>query len=490
MDDEAVDALFDGIDRPRGSLPDLADALMRALAARLPLTRASLRLYGHGTLLLSRIGSALITDWISHEGTPGPAPIAAAGVPLRYADAALGGLDVDPADLADAQLLRAVARQCVFLVRRRDALRWSERRLGRSLLLVGLSKPLRELESFVEICADGRLPVLLQGEFGTEKAQVAAMIHSLGPTAEGPFVEVDCAEPEGRPAQWIERAAGGTLYLGGVDELAAPLQKQLSHYLPPVLHSSRAAGAREARVIASATADLRERTRDGLFSPALLAGLDFLSATIPPLRDRPGDIAPLIWRALEQNGFDAQRKSSDALIAACRGYCWPENLAELERSIARLAVLTGERPIALDDLRRHAPGLVAGPETGADHWADCAIAGDPATLAGLHPALAKALVSLGAHYDRPISLEGLAGQAGVSPSHLSFLFRSVLGLPFKGLLGRIRIRKARELLAADARSSITQVAMSVGFSDLSHFEKSFRRIVGQSPREFRRNVAA
>ena len=82
-----------------------------------------------------------------------------------------------------------------------------------------------------------------------------------------------------------------------------------------------------------------------------------------------------------------------------------------------------------------------------------------------------------------------AADAGVSPSHLSFLFRSVVGLPFKALLGRIRIRKARELLAADSRPNITQVAMSVGFTDLSHFEKSFRRIVGQSPREFRRSAS-
>jgi AraC-like DNA-binding protein len=60
-------------------------------------------------------------------------------------------------------------------------------------------------------------------------------------------------------------------------------------------------------------------------------------------------------------------------------------------------------------------------------------------------------------------------------------------MPFKTLLGRIRILKARELLVSDA-SNITQVALTVGFSDLSHFERSFRRVVGESPREYRRRA--
>jgi AraC-like DNA-binding protein len=50
----------------------------------------------------------------------------------------------------------------------------------------------------------------------------------------------------------------------------------------------------------------------------------------------------------------------------------------------------------------------------------------------------------------------------------------------------VRILKAREQLAADPAASVTDVAFQVGFADLSYFERSFRRIVGQSPREFRR----
>jgi AraC-like DNA-binding protein len=520
--DHVGDELLDSINRPFRTLPELLGALLRALADRTPLIAGSLSLRGIGTLILRRTGRETVTDWIADEtGASGSAlplvhpPGAPSGpglliLPLAYADAPLGELRLKmmlaagPAD-PETELLRHFARHCALLVKRYQVRNWSERRLGRPLLLVGLSKSLRELEGFLEISARGRLPVLLRGEFGTEKAQLAATIHCCGPSADGPFVQVDCAEPSGAPAQWIERAEGGTLYLGDIDELEPRLQKQLPQHLPSRLHQwLPAPGAAKVRLIASTTADLNERARDGLFSRSLLAELDFLSATIPPLRDRPGDIEPLVCHALERNGYRAEDKSTDALISFCGDYDWPENLFELERTVARLAVLTEGRPIGIDDICRHAPAIVpaglpgaaagggadAAAAGGADHWVQCAIDGDAATMRGLHHALRKALTTLGSQYDEQISLGRLAGHAGVSPSHLSFLFRSVVGMPFKSLLGHIRIRKAREMLSADGRHNITQVAMSVGFSDLSHFEKSFRRIVGQSPREFRRGTAS
>jgi AraC-like DNA-binding protein len=519
------DELLDSINRPFRDLPDLLEALMRALAARTRLIAGSLSLEDGATLTLRRSGYDFIADWIGDDADDerprrraarieaAAAAARSAGdliLPITYAESRLGELRlrIEPPAPSDAEcaLLSYFARHCGLLINRYHVRNWSQRRLGRPLLLIGLSKALRDLEAFVEISARGRLPVLLRGEFGTEKAQVAATIHCCGPTSEGPFVQVDCAVPGNGPAEWLERAEGGTLFLGDIDELDPRLQRQLPQFLPSQLHQWLQ-GTRGApvRIIASTTADLHQRAREGLFSRSLLAELDFLSATIPPLRDRPGDIEALICHALEQNGYRPEAKRTDALVEFCGTYEWPENLFELERTVARLAVLTEERPIGIDDMRRHAPAIVPAARTGwggswpvgrpspaeaaADHWVRCATGGDPAALASLHHALRKALTKLGSHYDEPISLGELARDAGVSPSHLGFLFRSVVGMPFKVLLGHIRIRKARELLAADTPSNITQVAMSVGFSDLSHFEKSFRRIVGQSPREFRRNAS-
>ena len=524
------DELLDSINRPFQNLPELLDALMRALAERTRLTAASLWLEGLGSLEICKLGRQIASDWIGEAaGGDGPAgripgeggaaaarmpPSRPSGkslmLPISYAGVQLGELRLDmdppprPSD-PEAELLGHFARHCALLVKRYEVRRWSERRLGRPLLLVGMSKALRELESFLEISARGRLPVLLRGEFGTEKAQVAATIHCCSPASDGPFVQVDCAEPSSTPEAWLERAEGGTLFLSDVDELDPRLQKQLPQCLPSRLHRwLPGAGAPKVRVIASTTADLHQRVRDGLFWRPLLAELDFLSATIPPLRDRAGDIEPLICHALERNGYRAAEKRSDAMVALCRAHDWPENLFELERTVARLAVMTEGREIGFDDIRRHAPDLVradaaalqARPAGGADfgadaadHWVRCAIDADDAKMNGLHRALRKALLNLGCNYAEPISLAQLAQQSGVSPSHLSFLFRSAVGMPFKALLGHIRIRKAREMLSADRSPNITQVAMNVGFSDLSHFERSFRRIVGQSPREFRQGAA-
>ena len=505
------DELLDSINRPFRNLPDLLDALMRALAERTRLLAGSIRISDIGQLTVRRVGGEIATRWRAKEGGGGRAAATGAGgrglvLPLGYAGAALGEIELQlerrPVSGPELELLRHFARHCSLLVKRYEVRRWSERRLGRSLLLVGMSKALRELESFIEISARGRLPVLLRGEFGTEKAQLAAAIHCCSPAADGPFVQVDCAEPAGGPGAWLEQAEGGTLFLSDVDELEPRLQRQLPRHLPSRLHQwLPEAAARKVRVIASTTADLHERTADGLFARSLLAELDFLSVTIPPLREREGDIEALVCHALERNGYRFEDKGSEELVALCRAHEWPENLFELERMIARLAVMSEGRPIGFGDILRHAPSLAlphpnrpaeGGGQAGAgtdaaENWARRAIDGD-GELRGLHEALRRALVHLGAHYDEPISLDRLARQAGVSPSHLGYLFRSSVGFPFKALLSHIRIIKARELLRGDSRPNITQVAMTVGFSDLSHFERSFRRIVGQSPREYRRTA--
>ena len=126
---------------------------------------------------------------------------------------------------------------------------------------------------------------------------------------------------------------------------------------------------------------------------------------------------------------------------------------------------------------------------GPEHWVHCALHRNAAALAALHPGLRRALLYLAEHHAEPIALGQLARHAHVSPSHLSYLFRSVLNITFKPMLQRIRVEKAKEMLAAAGRQRITEVAWSTGFADLGHFERIFRRIVGQSPSEFRRGAA-
>jgi DNA-binding NtrC family response regulator len=421
-----------------------------------------------------------------------------------YADRAIGELSARWAPGEEGReraLLAHGARQIAFMARRYDVCRWAEERLGRHLLLVGTSAPILDLEVFVEKAAHSDLPVLLQGEFGTEIPYLAAAIHCSGPCRDRPFVQVNCAHPADDPESWFAQAGDGTLFLSDIDALEGGLQNRLPQYMSSRLgHWLDVSGAPRVRVVASTTADPRRLVAEGRFSRPLLAELDFLSVTVPPLRRRPADIEPLVAAVLDRHGFRPDDKIGPDLLALCRAYGWPENAYELERVIARLAVMTGKGPIRSEDIGRHAPHMApapVGPDPSGDGdglswagmWVRSALRKEVEALSGLHPNLRKAVVYLADHYAEPIRLEALARQAHVSQSHLSFLFRSGLQMSCKSLLARIRIERAKELLTEDRRQPVTDVALQVGFADLSHFEKCFRREVGLSPRQFRRAAA-
>ena len=92
---------------------------------------------------------------------------------------------------------------------------------------------------------------------------------------------------------------------------------------------------------------------------------------------------------------------------------------------------------------------------------------------------------LDAHSHEPVDLEGTARQAGLSPFHFLRLFARVIGVTPHQYLVRSRLRRAARLLSDDA-PSITNVALDVGFADLSNFVRTFRRAAGVSPRDFRK----
>src|SRR5436190_3803859 len=90
-----------------------------------------------------------------------------------------------------------------------------------------------------------------------------------------------------------------------------------------------------------------------------------------------------------------------------------------------------------------------------------------------------------ANAHEPIGLDGAAGEAGLSPFHFLRLFRDVLGVTPHQYLLRARLRRAARLLADEERS-ITDIALDVGFADLSNFVRTFHRAAGVSPTGFRR----
>lgn len=490
--------------QPYRSLTDLLGAFVKEFSQHHALRGGRVHLRGAGASVseAGRDGSGVRARGNSQR------------LPIRYGGEVLGELQLegDAGDLDSSALAlgEVFAHRCAHLIKRYEAQAWAEQALSRSLLLVGACDALKRMEEFVERAAASRLPVLLRGEFGTEKMELAAALHSCGPRRRGPFVEVNCAHPQEGPADWFDRARGGTVYFHEVDELPVPLQAQLSHCMRGLQSAAVDAGsARAIRVIASTSADLEERVRERQFSRALLAGLEFLTVDVPPLRERSEDIDALVARSLQLHGFNPQVISEDVL-EALRSHDWPGNLLEMERVVVRLAVMTGGRDIHREDLLRHAPGLkLSGVPAGNDpactglplRRADDPLpsvpkpvpvpeptAADPtaASREGLHEGLKRALAYLKDHAAEPVTLGDLARQAHVSQSHLGFLFRSELGTTFKLLLQQLRIEHAKQLLRGGQRLRITDVALQVGFGDLSHFEKSFRRVVGVSPRSYRR----
>lgn len=90
------------------------------------------------------------------------------------------------------------------------------------------------------------------------------------------------------------------------------------------------------------------------------------------------------------------------------------------------------------------------------------------------------------NYRDPLSVEDLARQCGVTPQHLSRMFRSVFGVTPMGYLTTYRISKAKEFLLADPHLTVAEVAEAVGFASLSYFSTVFRRYEKMTPTEFRR----
>jgi AraC-like DNA-binding protein len=97
----------------------------------------------------------------------------------------------------------------------------------------------------------------------------------------------------------------------------------------------------------------------------------------------------------------------------------------------------------------------------------------------------NAAMFIDAHADEPIDLARAAREAGSSPFHFLRTFKSALGVTPHQYLVRARLRRAARLLAA-GELAITDVALEVGFADLSNFVRTFGRAAGVSPRRFRR----
>ncbi len=272
--------------------------------------------------------------------------------------------------------------------------------------------------------AETSTTVLITGESGTGKDQLARLIHELGPRRDAPFLKIDCGS---LPAELVESelfghergaftgaverklgrlelAVGGTIVLDEVAALAPGIQSKLLRVLEERTFE-RLGGTEtlriDARLVALTNADLAKAVTAGRFREDLYFRLNVLTIHVPPLRERPGDILPLAEHLLARLA-PVHGKSGAALSAETQRvltqYAWPGNARELKNVIERALVFSKGsvlRPEDLPDNVRAADSAAAGQAQRMRSLEDVEREVIQATLEATHYKITKAAGILG-----------------------------------------------------------------------------------------------
>ena len=242
--------------------------------------------------------------------------------------------------------------------------------------IVGRSPAMKKVLEIVAQVAPSSATVLIQGESGTGKEVIAQAIHDLSPRANKPFIKVSCAAlPEtlleaelfgyergaftgaiARKEGRFELANGGTLFLDEIGEVSPTVQVKLLRVLQ-VGEFERLGGTKtiraDVRIVAATNMNLLEAVDRKAFREDLYSRLNVITLTLPPLREREGDIPLLAHHFLEiftkKNNKYVKGFTQEALEVMLQ-YAWPRNVRQMENAIERAVVLTKGEVISPTDL--------------------------------------------------------------------------------------------------------------------------------------------
>jgi transcriptional regulator with PAS, ATPase and Fis domain len=218
--------------------------------------------------------------------------------------------------------------------------------------------------------------VLITGESGVGKSLIAKLIHENSSRDKQPFIRVNCgaipeslveselfgyaegaftgAKQSGKPG-YFELANRGTLFLDEIGELPQNVQVKLLHFIEN-RNIMRVGGIKaisiDTRILAATKRDLKDMIKNNKFREDLFFRLNVVPIHIPPLRNRPEDILPLIQNYIERYNDQYNRKmkiSNDAIDLMCH-YTYPGNVRELSNLIERLFILSKGSMITKADL--------------------------------------------------------------------------------------------------------------------------------------------
>jgi transcriptional regulator with GAF, ATPase, and Fis domain len=234
--------------------------------------------------------------------------------------------------------------------------------------------PIQPVVRFIGKIAATDAPVLILGESGTGKELVARAIHKRSTRSAGPFVAVNCGalsenlleselfghergaftgavrEKPGR----FELANRGTIFLDEIGEVSESFQLKLLRVIQEG-EFERVGGTTtlrvEVRILAATNRELKEMVQAGKFREDLYYRLNVLTVSLPPLRERPGDLPILVEHFLHKEG--GALSVSKNVMQALQGYPWRGNVRELESAVKRAALLAradGRSMVTMKDL--------------------------------------------------------------------------------------------------------------------------------------------
>lgn len=226
--------------------------------------------------------------------------------------------------------------------------------------IVGLSPAIMQVKEYIELAAQHRSHVLIQGETGSGKELVAHAIHNLSVRRSEPFVKVNCASiPENLMESIFfgyeegsftgakkkghigkfEQANKGTIFLDEISELPLQLQPKLLRVLQEK-EIERIGGSTyipiDVRLITCSNIPLEKLVQDRLFRSDLFYRINVITINVPPLRERMEDIGliadALLHKLNDQMGLQTTDLSEE-IIHHLKDYNWPGNVRELENSL-------------------------------------------------------------------------------------------------------------------------------------------------------------
>ena len=289
----------------------------------------------------------------------------------------LGAFDyiTKPFSLDEFLLLVARALEIKRLKEENIRLRKDLSRCCRAPNIIGESAEMKKVFSLIERVSASDATVLILGESGTGKELVAATIHYRSKRKEKPFIKVNCAAlPEGlieselfghekgaftgalkRKPGRFELANGGTIFLDEVGDLPLSTQAKILRVLQEKTFE-RVGGTVtltvDVRIIAATNKNLEEEVKAGRFREDLFYRLNVIPISLPPLRERRGDILNLMefftdkYRSMLSKDVRFSQEAVNALLA----YDYPGNVRELENIIERSVTLAAVETIGKDDL--------------------------------------------------------------------------------------------------------------------------------------------